>query len=109
MPLSLMGAPPGSFEERLARCHVGQNRGTALAGLAVPSRTTTHLKNLLIFSCNLLVVTMNRFGRYYDECASRGMRHNRALKAVAWNSLGGDLRGDARPGALRGADVRRGR
>ncbi|WP_373578487.1 transposase [Parafannyhessea umbonata] len=30
------------------------------------------LKNLLIFSCNSLVGTKNRFGRYYDECASRG-------------------------------------
>jgi transposase len=46
------------------------------------------LKNLLIFSCNSLVGTKNRFGRYYDECASRGMRHNRALKAVARKRLG---------------------
>ena len=46
------------------------------------------LKNLLIFSCNSLVGTKNRFGRYYDECASRGMRRNRALKAVARKSLG---------------------
>ena len=46
------------------------------------------LKNLLIFSCNSLVGTKNRFGRYYDECASGGMRHNRALKAVARKRLG---------------------
>lgn len=46
------------------------------------------LKNLLTFSCNSLVGTKNRFGRYYDECASRGMRHNRALKAVARKRLG---------------------
>ena len=64
------------------------NRGTALPGLAIPSRATTHLKNLLIFSCNSLVGTKNRFGRYYDECASRGMRYNRALKAVARKRLG---------------------
>lgn len=41
------------------------------------------LKDLLALSCNSLVGTKDRFGRYYDECASRGMRHNRALKAVA--------------------------
>lgn len=46
------------------------------------------LKNLLIFSCNSLVGTGNRFGRYYDECVSRGMRHNRAIKAVARKRIG---------------------
>lgn len=46
------------------------------------------LKNLLIFSCNSLVGTRNRFGRYYDSCVARGMRHNRALKAVARKRLG---------------------
>ena len=32
--------------------------------------------------------TRNRFGRYYDERVSRGMRHNRALRAVARKRLG---------------------
>ncbi len=32
--------------------------------------------------------TRNRFGRYYDECRSRGMAHNKALKAVARKRLG---------------------
>ena len=45
-------------------------------------------QNLLIFSCNSLVGTRNRFGRYYDECRARGMRHNKALKAVARKRLG---------------------
>ncbi|MVX61860.1 IS110 family transposase [Enterorhabdus mucosicola] len=45
------------------------------------------LKNLLIFSCNSLVGTGNRFGRYYDECRARNMRHNAALKAVARKRL----------------------
>ncbi|MEC4271814.1 IS110 family transposase [Adlercreutzia sp. R25] len=45
------------------------------------------LKNLLIFSCNSLVGTKNRFGRYYDECRARKMRHNAALKAVARKRL----------------------
>ena len=46
------------------------------------------LKNLLIFSCNSLVGTRSRFGRYYDECRARGMAHNKALKAVARKRLG---------------------
>ena len=45
------------------------------------------LKNLLIFSCNSLIGTKNEFGRYYDECRGRGMRHNKALKAVARKRL----------------------
>ena len=45
------------------------------------------LKNLLIFSCNSLVGTKKRFGRYYDACVARGMRHNKALKAVARKRL----------------------
>ena len=34
-----------------------------------------------------LVGTKNRFGRYYDRCVARGMRHNKALKAVARKRL----------------------
>lgn len=45
------------------------------------------LKNLLIFSCNSLISTKNRFGRYYDECRARKMRRNAALKAVARKRL----------------------
>ena len=45
------------------------------------------LKNLLIFSCNSLIGTDNRFGRYYGECRARGMRHGKALKAVARKRL----------------------
>ena len=45
------------------------------------------LKNLLIFSCNSLIGTDNRFGRYYGECRARGMRHSKALKAVARKRL----------------------
>ena len=41
------------------------------------------LKILLIFSCNSLVGTKRCFGRYYDACVARGMRHNKALKVVA--------------------------
>lgn len=45
------------------------------------------LKKLLIFSCNSLVGTKGEFGRYYDACRERGMRHNKALEAVARKRL----------------------
>ena len=45
------------------------------------------LKNLLVFSCNSLVGTKNRFGAHYEGCRARGMRRNRALKAVARKRL----------------------
>lgn len=62
------------------------------SGTSLDSTTSSHagnktLKNLLIFSCNSLVGTKNRFGRYYDRCIDRGMRHNKALKAVARKRL----------------------
>ena len=44
-------------------------------------------KNLLIFSCNSLVGTKNRFERYHGECRARKMRRNAALKAVARKRL----------------------
>lgn len=51
------------------------------------ARREQQLKNLLIFSCNSLIGTDNRFGRYYGECRARGMRHGKALKAVARKRL----------------------
>lgn len=62
--------------------------GTSIGSSRSSRAGNRQLKNLLIFSCNSLVGTRNRFGRYYDECVSRGMRHNRALKAVARKRLG---------------------
>ncbi|MBQ9006649.1 MAG: hypothetical protein IJ092_09790 [Atopobiaceae bacterium] len=63
------------------------------SGTSIDSTSSTRagnkvLKNLLIFSCNSLVGTRNRFGRYYEQCRARGMRHNKALKAVARKRLG---------------------
>ncbi|WP_242369406.1 transposase [Adlercreutzia muris] len=46
-----------------------------------------HLKNLLIFSCNLLVGTDNRFGRHCEACRDRNTRRNMVLKAVARKRL----------------------
>lgn len=41
------------------------------------------LKNLLIFSCNSLARSDDRFGRYLRACLDRGMRYKCALKATA--------------------------
>lgn len=62
--------------------------GTSIASSSATKAGNKQLKNLLIFSCNSLVGTKNRFGRYYDECCSRKMKHNQALKAVARKRLG---------------------
>jgi len=62
--------------------------GTSIDSASAARSGNKQLKNLLIFSCNSLVGTKNRFGRYYEECRSRGMRHNKALKAVARKRLG---------------------
>lgn len=41
------------------------------------------LENLPVFSCNSFVGTGSRFGRCHEDCRARGMRHNKALRAVA--------------------------
>lgn len=61
--------------------------GTSIRSVKPSRRGNKVLKNLLIFSCNSLKGTDNRFGRYFDECLARGMRHNKALKAVARKRL----------------------
>lgn len=61
--------------------------GTSVRSTSPQRGGNKQLKNLLIFSCNSLIGTDNRFGRYYDECRARGMRHNKALKAVAGKRL----------------------
>ena len=64
-----------------------RDSGTSLSSVTSTRAGNKALKNLLIFSCNSLVGTKNRFGRYYDRCVARGMRHNKALKAVARKRL----------------------
>lgn len=61
--------------------------GTSLDSASSSKTGNKELKNLLVFSCNSLVGTDNEFGRYYDACRARGMRHNKALKAVARKRL----------------------
>ena len=61
--------------------------GTSIRS-TVPARGgNKQLKNLLIFSCNSLVGTRNAYGEYYERCRARGMKHNKALKAVARKRL----------------------
>ncbi|RDB58236.1 IS110 family transposase [Gordonibacter sp. 28C] len=69
----------------LAPCN--KQSGTSLDSSSPSKGGNKELKNLLIFSCNSLVDTKNEFGRYYDACLARGMRHNKALKAVARKRL----------------------
>ena len=57
--------------------------GTSIGSSRSSRAGSRQLKNLLMFSRNSLVGTRDRFGRHYDECVSRGMRHNRAPRAVA--------------------------
>lgn len=45
------------------------------------------LKNLLIFSCNSLFRSDNRFGEFYRKCRDRGMPHGKAVKTVARKRL----------------------
>lgn len=69
----------------LAPCN--RQSGTSLNSSSPSRGGNRTLKNLLIYSCTSLVGTDNRFGRYYDSCRARGMRHNKALKAVARKRL----------------------
>ncbi len=83
---------PFDSDDRLAS-YCGLAPADSRSGTSIDSTSATRagngqLKNLLVFSCNSLVGTKSRFGRYYDECRARGMRHNKALKAVARKRLG---------------------
>ena len=57
--------------------------GTSISSVSASRQGNKRLKNLLIFSCNSLVRSRNRFGDYYRSCRDRGMCHGEALKAVA--------------------------
>jgi hypothetical protein len=87
--------------------------GTSIDSASAARSGNKQLKNLLIFSCNSLVGTRNRFGRYYDECRSRDVAHNKALKAVAVGSARqvpiSRPRADHRSRAATPAALRRGR
>lgn len=79
-----------SHDELASYCGVApadSRSGTSIRSTSPQRGGNRQLKNLLIFSCNSLIGTDNRFGRYYDECGARGMRRNKALKAVARKRL----------------------
>lgn len=61
--------------------------GTSLNSASSSRSGNKELKNLLIFSCNSLIKSKGEFGSYYSACRGRGMRHNKALKAVAHKRL----------------------
>lgn len=61
--------------------------GTSVRSTSPQRGGSKQLKNLLIFSRSSLIGTQNRFGRHCDERGARGMRHNKALKAVARKRL----------------------
>lgn len=77
--------------DRLAsRCGLApRNRrsGTSISSVSASQRGNKRLKNLLIFSCNCLARSRNRWGEYYARCRDRGMPHGKALKAVARKRL----------------------
>lgn len=68
---------------------VPRNRqsGTSISSVTASRQGNKRLKNLLIFSCNSLVRSDNRFGDFYRKCRDRGMPHGKALKAVARKRL----------------------
>lgn len=69
----------------LAPCN--RQSGSSLNSTSPSKGGNRALKNLLVYSCTSLVGTKGRFGRYYDACRARGMRHGKALKAVARKRL----------------------
>ncbi|MDD7203774.1 MAG: transposase, partial [Coriobacteriales bacterium] len=61
--------------------------GTSVSSVTASRRGNKRLKNLLVFSCNSLIRSDNRFGAFYRKCRDRGMPHGKALKAVARKRL----------------------
>ena len=62
--------------------------GTSISAVTSSKRGNKRLKNLLIFSCNSLTNSKNRFGEYYRMLRDvRHMPHGKALKAVARKRL----------------------
>lgn len=49
--------------------------GTSVSSTSPQRGGNKQLKNLLTFSCNSLIGTDNRFGRYYDECRTGAAIH----------------------------------
>ena len=79
-----------SHDRLASRCGLApRNRrsGTSISSVSASRQGNKRLKNLLIFSCNCLARSRNRWGEYYARCRDRGMPHGKALKAVARKRL----------------------
>lgn len=62
--------------------------GSSISSTTASRQGNKRLKNLLIFSCNSLCGSQNRFGEYYRMLKDvRHMPHGKALKAVARKRL----------------------
>lgn len=61
--------------------------GTSISSVSASRQGNKELKNLLVFSCNCLARSRNRWGEYYARCHDRGMPHGKALKAVTRKRL----------------------
>ena len=92
LPVSMGGISLFASDDKLASyCGLApadSKSGTSIDNSSSSRAGNKQLKNLLIFSCNSLVGTKNRFGRYYEKCRASNMPHNKALKAVARKRLG---------------------
>ena len=75
--------------------------GTSISSVSASRQGNKRLKNPLVFSCNCLARSRNRWGDHYARCRDRGMPHGKALKAVARKRLKGDLRGHEGQGPVR--------
>ena len=76
--------------------------GTSVRSTSPQRGGNKQLKNLLIFSCNSLIGTQNRFGRYYDERGARGGGAQQGAEGRGEKEAQGHLRGHARRGPVRG-------
>ena len=79
-----------SHDRLASRCGPApRNRrsGTSVSSVSASRQGNKRLKNLLVFSCNCLARSRNRWGEYYARCRDRGMPHGKALKAVARKRL----------------------
>lgn len=90
-PVTPIGISLFHSDGRLASCcglaPRDKDSGTSTGSTTSARSGNKALKNLLIFSCSPLVGTRNRFGRHCGSCVARGMRHSKALKAVARKRL----------------------
>ena len=79
-----------SHDRLASRCGPApRNRrsGTSVSSVSASRQGNKRLKNLLVFSCNCLARSRNRWGDHYARCRDRGMPHGKALKAVAGKRL----------------------